>query len=118
MTSRRDRIREKILARTIEVPPPIGLGLTTPCRLWTGATSGDSGRGAGYGRMSLDGGTVAPHIAYFVVEHGPIPPRKQLDHLCRRRLCVIHTEMVTHKLNQKRRDAARRAIVCETVEAA
>jgi hypothetical protein len=113
--SRRDRIREKILARTIEVAPPPWLD--TPCRLWTGPTSGN-GRGGDYGRMNLDGGTVAPHIALWVVENGPIPPRKQLDHLCRRRLCVVHTEMVTHKINQKRRNAARATLACDSAEAA
>jgi len=45
----------------------------------------------------------------YVIEYGPIPPRKQIDHTCRNRLCVnpSHLEMVTHKQNQKRRDAAR-----------
>lgn len=109
--SRRDRIRDKIQARCVLVPGP----LPTPCRLWTGPTSGSEGRGAGYGRMNLDGGTVAPHIALWIVENGPIPPRKQLDHLCMNRLCVDHTELVTHKQNQKRRDAARRALQAAAV---
>jgi hypothetical protein len=40
-----------------------------------------------------------------------IPPRKQLDHRCRQRLCVSedHLELVTPKQNAKRREAARRA---------
>ncbi|MDQ0472781.1 hypothetical protein QO011_005811 [Labrys wisconsinensis] len=56
----------------------------------------------------------------WIVEHGPIPPRKQLDHCCpgRRRRCINpwseHTELVTHKRNQARRDAAR-AIIAEAV---
>ena len=108
--TRRERIRKKVLDRCVETPGP----LDTPCQLWQGPTSGTDGRGAGYGRMSLDGGTVAPHIAIWVVENGPIPPRKQLDHLCRVRLCCAedHLEMVTHKENQRRRDRARR-ILCE-----
>lgn len=59
--------------------------------------------------MSLDGATVAVHKTLWVVENGPIPPGKQLDHLCRNRLCVSpnHLEMVTHKENQKRRDNAK-----------
>lgn len=65
--------------------------------------------------MNLDGGTVAVHRAWFTNENGLIPPRKQLDHLCRIRLCVVHSEMVTHKKNQLRRDQARAAIVCEGV---
>ena len=68
--------------------------------------------------MSLDGGTVAVHIAWWTNEHGLIPPRKQLDHLCRRRLCIDHTDLVTHKRNQKRRDAARATLTCDNVEAA
>lgn len=103
--TRRERIRAKILARCVEAPGP----LATPCLVWQGPTSGD-GRGGGYGRMSLDGGTVAPHIALWVVDNGPIPPRKQLDHECRNRLCVRHTQMVTHKQNQRRRDVARRML--------
>lgn len=109
MTARRERIRQKILAR-VEVDPETG------CWIWTGPTSGSTGRGKGYPRMSLDGATVAVHIAMWIVEHGPIPPRKQIDHVCRRRLCVNpgrdHTELTTHRQNQKRRDAARR-LQCE-----
>ena len=43
----------------------------------------------------------------WIVENGPIPPRKQIDHLCRNRRCVrpSHLEMVTHRKNQRRRDA-------------
>lgn len=109
--SRRDRIREKIAARTVEGP---GL-LDTPCHVWTGPTSGETGRGSGYPRMSLDGGTVAVHIAAWVNENGLVPPRKQIDHKCRNRLCVRedHLEMVTHKENQKRRDSSRAALICE-----
>lgn len=105
---RRDKIRAKILARCVETPGP----LETPCQIWQGPTSGDEGRGKDYPRMNLDGATVAPHIAIWVVENGPIPPRKQLDHLCRVRRCCAenHLEMVTHKQNQKRRDIARRML--------
>ena len=101
---RREDIKNKILARCVETEDG--------CLIWTGPTSGTSGRGAGYGRMSLDGGTVAVHIAMFVCERGPIPPKKQIDHKCRNRLCVRleHLEMVTHKENQRRRDAARQQI--------
>lgn len=83
--------------------------MDTPCLLWTGPTSGSTGRGAGYPRMCVDGGTMAVHIVMWVIENGPVPPRKQLDHLCRNRLCVSpdHLEMVTHKENQRRRDRAR-----------
>ncbi|WP_409999214.1 HNH endonuclease signature motif containing protein [Bradyrhizobium sp. SZCCHNG3015] len=68
--------------------------------------------------MCLDGGTMAVHIVMYVLEHGPIPPRKQLDHRCRARRCVNadHLEMVTHKENQRRRDEARR-FACEEIAA-
>lgn len=104
MSARKDRIRAKVMSRVEIVEGP----LNTPCHIWTGPTSGSEGRGKDYPRMSLDGGTMAVHIVMFVLDHGPIPPRKQLDHLCRRRLCVNadHLEMVTHLVNQRRRDQA------------
>ena len=112
--SRRGRIKEKVLSRIEYVPhPKYGM-----CWIWQGPTSGDVGRGAGYPRMSLDGATVAVHITMWVNENGIVPPRKQIDHRCMRRLCVNpdHLEMVTHKVNQKRRDEARKLlIVCEEI---
>ncbi|WP_292130972.1 HNH endonuclease signature motif containing protein [Mesorhizobium sp.] len=82
-------------------------GQPSPCHIWTGPDSG-SGRGGGYPRMSLDGQTVAVHLVNWTNEHGFIPGKKQLDHLCRTRLCIRddHLELVTHKQNQKRRDMA------------
>jgi hypothetical protein len=104
MMSRRERIRDKVMAR-VYVDPMTG------CYLWTGPTSGDEGRGAGYPRMSLDGQTVAVHIVMFTNEHGYVPGKKQLDHVCRNRLCVRpepkHLEMVTPKKNARRREQAR-----------
>lgn len=106
---RREQIRAKIEARSHEEPAPLWLDPALgPCRIWDGPTSGD-GRGGGYPRMSLDGQTVAVHIVSWVNEHGYVPGKKQLDHLCRRRCCIseAHLELVTHKQNQKRRDQAR-----------
>lgn len=105
--SRRDLLRSKVLSRCTPVPPPEGRGLLLPCQLWTGPTSG-TGRGGKYGRMCVDGGTMATHIVIWVIENGPIPPRKQLDHICMRRNCCeeTHLEMVTHLKNQRRRAAA------------
>lgn len=58
--------------------------------------------------MSLDGQTVAVHLVLWTNEHGYIPGRKTLDHICRNRLCINldHLEMVTMKENAKRRDQA------------
>lgn len=110
--TRRDQIREKILARVDVVPAPDFLPAELgPCHLWTGPTSGN-GRGGDYPRMNLDGQTVAVHIVSWTNEHGFVPGKKQLDHLCRRRRCVsdLHLELVTHKQNQKRRAAAQAAL--------
>lgn len=109
LQGRRAAIVAKVLAR-VEISAEIPKGLKTPCLLWTGSDSG-SGRGGGYPRMKLDGGTVAVHIVMWIIEHGPIPPRKQIDHRCSVRRCVNpdHLQMVTHKKNQKLRDERRAA---------
>lgn len=109
MSNRRDKIRDKIAARTFICEEACGVsGVDGPCHLWTGPDSGKRGRGAGYPRMSLDGQTVAVHIVAWVNENGYIPGRKTIDHLCRNRLCVNldHLEMVTMKENAKRRELA------------
>ena len=74
------------------------------CWVWTGPCSGN-GRGGGYPRMSLDGQTVAVHRVMYTHVHGYVPGKKQIDHLCRNRMCVNpdHLEMVTHKENQRRK---------------
>ena len=104
-------IREDILAKIKSRLTIMDLGyqvngFSSPCHIWQGPTSGN-GRGGGYGRMSLNGTTVAVHIVVFTHYFGYIPPKKQIDHLCNNRLCCNpdHLEMVTHKTNQKRRAA-------------
>ncbi|MGV1791029.1 HNH endonuclease signature motif containing protein [Rhizobium sp. A37_96] len=89
----------------------------TGCWTWTGPDSGSKGRGKDYPRMSLSGQTVAVHIVMFTNEHGYVPGRKQVDHKCRNRRCVnpAHLELVTHKENQRRRDRARAAFLCQEV---
>ena len=74
------------------------------CWLWQGSHSG-YGRGGGYGRMSVNGCTMAVHRVSYMLEHGPIPTKRQVDHLCKNRLCCNpdHLELVTHKENQRRR---------------
>jgi hypothetical protein len=81
-------------------------GKPSPCHIWTGPNSG-SGRGGGYGRMCLDGQTVAVHIVSATHYFGYIPGKKQVDHLCGQRPCCnpAHLEIVTHLMNQRRRDA-------------
>jgi len=100
MEGRREKIIEKIFKRCTIVPG----ALDTPCFVWGGRDSG-SGRGGGYGRIDIDGGTVATHRTIYTCLYGIIPPKKQIDHLCRNRLCCNpeHLEMVTHKQNQRRK---------------
>lgn len=101
---RRETILERVMSR-VEISTTCFYE-ETPCWLWTGPTSGE-GRGGGYGRMSLDGQTVAVHIVMFTHFFGYVPGKKQIDHKCCNRLCCNpnHLEMVTHRQNQKRRDA-------------
>lgn len=102
---RRKTVIEKIEARCDIVYTGYDIdNKPSPCHLWQGPTSGD-GRGGGYGRMSLDGQTVAVHLVAYTHYFGYIPSKKQVDHRCYQRLCCNpqHLEMVTHLQNQKRR---------------
>lgn len=94
---RRERIIDKVLDN-IEVDDETG------CWNWLGGDSG-SGRGGGYGRMYLDGQTVAVHIVAFVHYHGYIPSKKQIDHICENRKCCnpAHLDLVSHIENQRRK---------------
>ena len=101
---RRTKILTKIMAR-VRVDTDCG------CWIWQGPTSGN-GRGGGYALMCLDGQTVAVHRVMATLFMGYIPGKKQVDHTCRNRLCVNpdHLEIITHKENQRRRDAARKGV--------
>ena len=94
---RREKVIGKIMAR-------VEINEETGCWEWQGPTSGD-GRGGGYGRMCLDGQTVAVHLVAYAHYHGYIPGKKQVDHLCENRLCCNpnHLELVTHLEKQRRR---------------
>jgi phage gp46-like protein len=59
--SRRQTIREKIMSR-------VRIETETGCWIWTGPTSGETGRGRGYPRMWLGGQTVAVHITMWIEE--------------------------------------------------
>lgn len=97
--------RHEILHRVRNNCKTVDMGYTTPCHIWQGATSGTTGRGHGYGRISVNGHTSAVHRVVYTHFFGYIPPKKQIDHLCNIRLCCNpdHLEMVTHKENQRRR---------------
>lgn len=102
---RRSQLIERLEARCRIIYTGFVLdGNPSPCHEWTGPTSG-TGRGGGYGRMSLNGQTVATHIVAYTHYYGYVPSRRQVDHLCNNRLCCnpAHLELVTHARNQKRR---------------
>ena len=105
-----EKFRRKLIIQRIEERCVIEFtgyfhkGQPSPCHLWSGPTSG-TGRGGGYGRMSLNSHTVAVHLVAYTHYHGYIPGNKQIDHLCNQRLCCnpLHLEMVTHTTNQRRK---------------
>ena len=102
---RRDQILDRIEARCrIEDTGFVLDHKPSPCHLWTGPDSG-TGRGGGYGRMSLDGQTVAVHLVVFTHYYGYIPGKKQIDHKCNNRLCCnpAHLQLVSHLKNQRLR---------------
>lgn len=113
---RRERIFAKIMERVVQHEPRGAQACG--CWEWTGPDSGkpkplNGARGHSYPRIKIDGGTMATHKVMWELVNGPVPPRKQLDHVdCWTRMCVnpAHLEMVTHKRNQKRRDLKRRLI--------
>lgn len=107
VSRRRRDLWKKLLAKSARCSPEAGF--TVGCLLWLGPTSGTpkAGKtGRGYGRVSIDGGTMAVHLVSFNIHEGPVPPGKQVDHTCSNRRCFepSHLELVTHKQNCKRRD--------------
>jgi hypothetical protein len=54
------------------------------CWLWTGSLAG----GGRYANFMVDGRTVAVHRWAYERFRGPIPPDKQLDHMCGVTRCV------------------------------
>ena len=97
---RRDNILAKIMGN-------VDTDTESGCWEWQGPTSGD-GRGGGYGRMSLNGQTVAVHRVVYTHYFGFIPGKKHIDHRCRNRRCCnpLHLELVSAKENAKRRSKA------------
>lgn len=69
------------------------------CWVWTGAP--DS---TGYGRVKCNDKHDLVHRVAYMLEVGPIPPGRQLDHLCRNLLCVNprHLEPVSSRENTLR----------------
>ena len=101
--------RGEIMARIYERVEVTDLGFVlddkpSPCHLWTGPDSG-TGRGGGYGRMSLNSQTVAVHLVVYTHYFGYIPGKKQVDHKCNNRLCInpCHLQLTSHLRNQRLR---------------
>ncbi|MER6488749.1 HNH endonuclease signature motif containing protein [Streptomyces virginiae] len=82
---------ERVLARTVAGP--------NGCVLWAGVVSY-----AGYGQISVQTRTRAPHRLTYVAFKGEIPQGLEIDHLCGVRHCVnpFHLEAVTHGENLRR----------------
>lgn len=80
-------------------------GYESECYEWKGATSGH-GRGGGYGRVKVDGFTSAVHRVIWSCFNGYISPKRDIDHLCKNRICCRpdHLESVTGKENQRRKN--------------
>lgn len=70
-----------------------------PCWQWIGGTVNH-----GYGSLAVDGRTVNAYAWAYRHFVGPVPPGRELDHLCRNRACVRtdHLEPVTHAENVRR----------------
>lgn len=69
------------------------------CHIWLGNVSGGYGwRWVGKGRRAW------VHREAWIEANGPIPEGMELDHMCRRRLCVRpeHLELVTQRENKRR----------------
>lgn len=69
------------------------------CWVWTGDHSGD-----GYPRITMSGRRRQAHRISYEAHVGSIPDGMEIDHLCRRTLCVnpAHLEPVTGLVNRLR----------------
>jgi hypothetical protein len=58
----------------------------------------------GYGHINVNGKIKGAHRAAYRLWVGPIPPGKQIDHLCRNRACIrpTHLEAVKQRVNWER----------------
>lgn len=72
------------------------------CVIWQGATNS-----SGYGQIGVRRRVTYTHRIMFEIANGAIPPGKQVDHLCRNRLCCNpnHLEAVSPRENTLRGEA-------------
>ena len=71
----------------------------TDCWEWTASRSG-----IGYGRYGYEGRTGYAHRYSYEIHTGPIPPDREIDHLCDNRGCVnpAHLTLATRQENMHR----------------
>jgi hypothetical protein len=69
------------------------------CMVFTGHKSK-----SGYGQIWFRGKRMWAHRAFYIAFKGEIPEGQEIDHLCRKRSCVLprHLEAVSHQENQRR----------------
>lgn len=74
------------------------------CWLWTGGTAG-----AGYGVFHWNGRLGYAHRFSYERSHGAIPPKMEVDHICRTKRCVNpdHLRLVTSSQNKQHKPRAR-----------
>jgi HNH endonuclease len=77
------------------------------CWVFTGSARCGSKLQYGQARHPETGRAVPAHRLAWELENGPIPEGLDLDHLCRRELCIrpFHLEPVTHRTNVLRGQA-------------
>lgn len=76
--------------------------ITDHCWLWKASVH------KGYGQFYFNGTMVAAHKASYILHGGTIFPGHELDHKCRKPLCVRpdHLRQTTHKQNLENRHGA------------
>ena len=77
------------------------------CAVWGGSRrrTGKAPNFYYYGQQWFDGRHWLVHRLFWVRSKGPVPRGKELDHVCRNKLCVNleHLRAVTHRENMKNR---------------